>query len=254
MPNIIWSTPTSIDTFRQCSARTSPEEVLVEFATEHGLVHLAQVVDREAPASSTSPCAQSAAGTKRCHRRDRRATQPRDPPERAYVCLSPARALDVRAGDREGSAHVLAINSPGATIGVVQPMLGYASERDDDAILTLDAWAAPTRWGVEERPIGFLDRQLLDRQLIEEDVPVIHDLADWAHDRWSTGRRVLIRCQGGMNGSGLLVAWTLVRAGHPPEGTRLTGCGGPGEDSAPAGATAATTDMAVGTQQLLVNQ
>ena len=98
------------------------------------------------------------------------------------------------------------------TIGVVQPMLGYSPERDYDAILTLYAWAAPARWGVEERRLGFPDRQV-----IADYVPVIHDLADWAHDRWSSGCRVLIRCQGGMNRSGLLVALTLVRAGHTPE-------------------------------------
>ena len=98
------------------------------------------------------------------------------------------------------------------TIGVVQPMLGYSPERDYDAILTLYAWAAPARWGVEERRLGFPDRQV-----IADYVPVIHDLADWAHDRWSSGRRVLIRCQGGMNRSGLLVALTLVRADHRPD-------------------------------------
>lgn len=36
--------------------------------------------------------------------------------------------------------------------------------------------------------------------------------------------------------------------------TLLSGCGGSGEDSAPSDATAGTTDTAVGTQQLLVNQ
>ena len=98
------------------------------------------------------------------------------------------------------------------TIGVVQPMLGYSPERDYDAVLTLYAWAAPAGWGVEERRFGFPDRHV-----ISEYVPVIHDLADWAHDRWSSGRRVLIRCQGGMNRSGLLVALTLVRADHRPD-------------------------------------
>lgn len=98
------------------------------------------------------------------------------------------------------------------TIGVVQPMLGFNRERPFDAMLTLYAWAAPADWGVEERRFGFPDRQV-----IEEYVPLIHELADWAHDRWSSGRRVLIRCMGGMNRSGLLVALTLVRAGHTPE-------------------------------------
>ena len=94
------------------------------------------------------------------------------------------------------------------TIGVVQPMLGYSRDRQFDAVLTLYAWAAPASWGIEERRFGFPDRQV-----IEEHVPVIHDLADWAHDRWSSGKRLLIRCAGGMNRSGLLVALTLMRSG-----------------------------------------
>jgi hypothetical protein len=98
------------------------------------------------------------------------------------------------------------------TIGVVQPMLGFSPERPFDAVLTLYAWAAPVSWGVEERRFGFPDRQV-----IEEYVPVIHDLATWAHDRWASGRRVLIRCAGGMNRSGLLVGLTLVRSGFSPD-------------------------------------
>ena len=98
------------------------------------------------------------------------------------------------------------------TIGVVQPMLGFSEERPFDAVLTLYAWAAPASWGVEERRFGFPDRQV-----IKEYVPVIHDLATWAHDRWASGRRVLIRCAGGMNRSGLLVGLTLVRSGFSPD-------------------------------------
>lgn len=87
-------------------------------------------------------------------------------------------------------------------------MLGFTPERPFDAVLTLYAHAAPVSWGVEERRFGFPDRQL-----VEDYVPVIYDLADWAHDRWSSGRRVLIRCAGGMNRSGLLVALTLMKSG-----------------------------------------
>ena len=94
------------------------------------------------------------------------------------------------------------------TIGVVQPMLGHSPDREFDAVLTLYAWAAPASWGIEERRFGFPDREV-----IEEYVPMIHELADWAHDRWSSGKRVLIRCAGGMNRSGLLVALTLMRSG-----------------------------------------
>ena len=99
------------------------------------------------------------------------------------------------------------------TIGVVQPMLGFNREHPFDAMLTLYAWAAPADWGVEERRFGFPDRQV-----IKEYVPLIHELADWAHDRWSSGRRLLIRCMGGMNRSGLLVGLTLIRSGMSAEG------------------------------------
>lgn len=98
------------------------------------------------------------------------------------------------------------------TIGVAQPMVGYSPERDFDAVLTLYAWAAPVGWGIEERRFGFPDRQV-----IKEYIPVINDLAEWTFRQWVSGRRVLIRCQGGMNRSGLLVALVLIRIGRSPD-------------------------------------
>jgi len=88
-------------------------------------------------------------------------------------------------------------------------MLGFPPERPFDAVLTLYAWAAPVGWGVEERRFGFPDRQVID-----DYVPVIQDLADRAHSRWASGQRVLIRWRAGMNRSGLLVALTLMRSGY----------------------------------------
>lgn len=94
------------------------------------------------------------------------------------------------------------------TIDVAQPRLGFQPERPYDAVLTLYAFAAPVSWGVEERRFGFPDRDV-----IVEYVPILHDLADWAFARWTSGRRVLIRCAAGMNRSGLLTAMVLMRSG-----------------------------------------
>jgi len=94
-------------------------------------------------------------------------------------------------------------------IAVAQQLRGFQPDRPYDAVLTLFAHASPASWGVEERRFGFPDRQV-----IGEYVPILHDLADWAYDRWDSGRRVLIRCAAGMNRSGLLTAMVLMRSGY----------------------------------------
>ena len=77
-----------------------------------------------------------------------------------------------------------------------------AASRDDasgfDAVVTLFAWALPCSWGVEELRYGFPDAH-----------PDLADMtrvvaaARWAHERWVSGDRVLIRCQAGLDRSGL---------------------------------------------------
>ena len=39
------------------------------------------------------------------------------------------------------------------------------------------------------------------------------EAARWAHQRWASGQQVLIRCQAGLNRSGLLTALVLMLAG-----------------------------------------
>lgn len=82
-------------------------------------------------------------------------------------------------------------------------------ERQFDAVATLYAWAAPFQWGVEERRLGFPDGEL-----INEYIPQIESIAEWANEHWSAGRRVLIRCAGGLNRSGLVTALTLIKSGR----------------------------------------
>ena len=97
------------------------------------------------------------------------------------------------------------------TIDCAQPLQEFRSERDFDCIVTLYAWAAPANWGVEERRLGFPDAQI-----IEEYLEPIHEMAAWAHSRWKSGKKVLIRCQAGLNRSGLLTALVLLQEGHSP--------------------------------------
>ena len=61
---------------------------------------------------------------------------------------------------------------------------------------------------MEERRFGFPDADI-----IEEYLPTIIELAQWAHAKWSSGKRVNIRCQAGLNRSGLITALTLMISG-----------------------------------------
>jgi hypothetical protein len=81
---------------------------------------------------------------------------------------------------------------------------------DFDAVVTLYAFARPVGWGVQELRSGFMDGAQVpaQRDLLE--------LVEWAHRRWTRGERVLVRCQAGLNRSGLIAALVLVRAGLEP--------------------------------------
>lgn len=76
-----------------------------------------------------------------------------------------------------------------------------------DAVVTLYAWARPVDWEVEELRWGFYDSQ---------ELPEWEKLAaavNWAYIRWQNGQRVIIRCQAGLNRSGLITALVLIRHG-----------------------------------------
>ena len=51
-------------------------------------------------------------------------------------------------------------------------------------------WQPPAEWGVEELRFGFPDSALHG-----EDIHRVIRVARWAHERWTAGDRVLIRCQ-----------------------------------------------------------
>ena len=95
-----------------------------------------------------------------------------------------------------------------ATIDQAQKLRHFEGSNEFDCVVTLYAWAAPANWGVEERRFGFPDSNI-----IEEYIPTILELAQWAHSKWAAGKRVNIRCQAGLNRSGLVTALTLMISG-----------------------------------------
>jgi hypothetical protein len=95
-----------------------------------------------------------------------------------------------------------------ATIDKAQELKYFNGENEFDCVVTLYAWAAPANWGVEERRFGFPDAEI-----IEDYLPTIIELAQWAHSKWASGKKVNIRCQAGLNRSGLVTALTLMISG-----------------------------------------
>lgn len=78
-----------------------------------------------------------------------------------------------------------------------------------DLVVTLYADANPVPWGVEEIRFGFYDSALL-----AADLPRIVEIARKAHAAWRSGQRVLVRCQAGVNRSGLISALMLMFEGY----------------------------------------
>ena len=77
-----------------------------------------------------------------------------------------------------------------------------------DVVVTLYADAQPAPWGVEELRFGFPDAALTPA-FAERAVA----LARHAHRRWKDGARVLVRCQAGVNRSGLVTTLVLMLEG-----------------------------------------
>jgi hypothetical protein len=75
-------------------------------------------------------------------------------------------------------------------------------------VVTLYADAQPAPWGVEELRFGFPDADLTPAFAARAVA-----LARHAHRRWKDGERVLVRCQAGVNRSGLVMALVLMLEG-----------------------------------------
>jgi len=94
-------------------------------------------------------------------------------------------------------------------IGCGTPRGHYDRVQPYDVVVTLYADALPAPWGVEEFRYGFGDCALT-----ADAVSYALSLATTAHARWTAGRRVLVRCQAGVNRSGLVMALVLMFHGY----------------------------------------
>ncbi len=97
------------------------------------------------------------------------------------------------------------------TVADPMPLGNLGGRREYDAVVTLYAWAQPVDWEVEELRYGFGDGALHG-----SDLQRVLRAAAWAHERWQSGDLVMIRCQAGLNRSGLVTALVLVMDGWDP--------------------------------------
>jgi len=82
---------------------------------------------------------------------------------------------------------------------------------DFDSVYTLYADAEPADWFVKELRYGFWDsREMIDLDPTSD----LIDIVKMAHKDWKSGKKVLIRCQAGLNRSGLVMALVLIRDGY----------------------------------------
>ena len=77
-----------------------------------------------------------------------------------------------------------------------------------DVVVSLCAYTLPVGWLVKELRFAFPDGQI-DPEMYAD----IERVADWAYAEWKDGKRVLIRCQAGMNRSSLVTCLVLMRDG-----------------------------------------
>ena len=80
-----------------------------------------------------------------------------------------------------------------------------------DAIVTMYAWARPADWNIPEFRYGVTDASIKDI-----DLDRLRQAVDFGYDRWKQGDRVLVRCQAGLNRSGLVLALILIKDGLKP--------------------------------------
>ena len=81
-----------------------------------------------------------------------------------------------------------------------------------DAIVTMYAWARPADWNVQEFRYGVPDASINDIDLAR-----LRQAVEFGYNRWKAGDRVLIRCQAGLNRSGLVTALILIKDGLSAE-------------------------------------
>ena len=85
-------------------------------------------------------------------------------------------------------------------------------KKNFDSVITMYAWAQPCDWDVQEMRYGIPDSEIHHANLNK-----LFEVAYWGFNRWKQGDRLLVRCQAGLNRSGLITALILMMIGHSPE-------------------------------------
>jgi hypothetical protein len=81
-----------------------------------------------------------------------------------------------------------------------------------DAVITMYASAKPVDWHVQEIRFG-----VYDGSMNQIDIKRLMETAYWGYQKWLSGDQVLIRCQAGLNRSGLITALILMLDGLKAE-------------------------------------
>jgi protein-tyrosine phosphatase len=87
------------------------------------------------------------------------------------------------------------------------------TKKNFDVIYTFFNRARGAAKGIKEVRYGFEDGPMEGFSPEEE----LADIVWMAHQDWKAGKRVYIRCAGGINRSGLVTALVLIREGYEPQ-------------------------------------
>jgi hypothetical protein len=98
-------------------------------------------------------------------------------------------------------------------IGVAGHCPNRVTSTHFDSVYTLYARANAASWNVKEVRFGFADGDMSD---FDPEADLSFAVRE-AHADWKAGKRVLVRCQAGLNRSGLVMALVLIREGFTPE-------------------------------------
>lgn len=94
-------------------------------------------------------------------------------------------------------------------VDVAKPLRNLNEVQEFDSVVTCYSWAQPMSWYVHENRFGFADGPIDDKTLDK-----VKDISGWIYREWKSGKRCLIRCQAGLNRSGILTALTIMRDGY----------------------------------------
>jgi protein-tyrosine phosphatase len=92
-----------------------------------------------------------------------------------------------------------------------QPMRHYGARVDlpFDAIVTMYAWARPADWNIQEFRYA-----VEDGSITKIDLNRLREAVLFGYNRLQSGDRILVRCQAGLNRSGLVTALIMMMHGY----------------------------------------